>query len=302
MDFCRFRSKHSSNPECWVVQRRCGRSLSLSRSIAFSFNREFSLNQTVYLLFWWLKPYFHSRFRKTHRLSKGIENIKKTSARRFVTRRVSSRRSRSRRLDFLDDLSSIYLGDRYVFSPLSSFAWESRICGLLSPLCLVKFMFPNIPCGTYRNSGRPASLCAMFDDDRSPLHVLHFWSFCIAVNDICSPRVVLISVSCCCPNKSYAWESRISGWLVFRFPHIYNIVWYFLFEMTPPSVASCDSARTHPPFLASSRPHKNLRNEPCFFYYVKQINSKRKSSIFVPFQGGTPLDLYFLSEIRLLDF
>ena len=48
-------------------------------------------------------------------LRKGIENIKKTSARRFVTRRVSSRRSRSRRLDFLDDLSSIYLGDRYVF-------------------------------------------------------------------------------------------------------------------------------------------------------------------------------------------
>ena len=47
-----------------------------------------------------LKPYFHSRFRKTHRLSKGIENIKKTSARRFVTRRGSSRRSRSRRLDF----------------------------------------------------------------------------------------------------------------------------------------------------------------------------------------------------------
>ena len=69
-----------------------------------------------------LKPYFHSRFRKTHRLSKGIENIKKTSARRFVTRRGSSRRSRSRRLDFLDDLSSIYIDDRYVFSPLSSFA------------------------------------------------------------------------------------------------------------------------------------------------------------------------------------
>ena len=65
----------------------------------------------------------------------------------------------------------------------------------LSPLCLVKFMFPNIPCGTSRNSGRPASLCAMFDDDRSPLHVLHFWSFRIAVNDKCSPRVVFISVS-----------------------------------------------------------------------------------------------------------
>ena len=65
----------------------------------------------------------------------------------------------------------------------------------LSPLCIVKFMFPNIPWGTSRNSGRPASLCAMFDDDRSPLHVLHFWSFRIAVNDKCSFRVVLISVS-----------------------------------------------------------------------------------------------------------
>ena len=64
----------------------------------------------------------------------------------------------------------------------------------LFPLCLVKFVFPNIPCGTSRNSGRSASLCAMFDDDRSPLHVLHFWSFRIAVNDKCSPRVVLISV------------------------------------------------------------------------------------------------------------
>ena len=38
-----------------------------------------------------------------------------------------------------------------------------------------------------------------------------------------------------------------------------------------------------------------------FFYYVKHINSIRKSSIFEPFQQGTPLDLYFLSEIHLLD-
>ena len=59
---------------------------------------------------------------RSKRLRNGIENIKKTSARRFVTRRGSSRRSRSRHPDFLDDLSSIYLGDRHVFSPLSSFA------------------------------------------------------------------------------------------------------------------------------------------------------------------------------------
>ena len=71
--------------------------------------------------------------------------------------------------------------------------------------------------------------------------------------------------------------------------------------MNLPSVASCDSARAHPPFLASSRPPQNLRNEPWLFYDVKQINSIRKSSISVPFHGGTPLDLYFLSEIHLLD-
>ena len=61
--------------------------------------------------------------------------------------------------------------------------------------------------------------------------------------------------------------------------------------MTLPSVASCDSARTHPPFLASSRPPKNLRNEPCFFYYVKHINSIRKTLIFDLFKGG-PLWTY----------
>ena len=75
----------------------------------------------------------------------------------------------------------------------------------------------------------------------------------------------------------------------------------FCCEMNLPSIACCDSGRTHPPFLASSRPPKNLRNEPCFFYYVKQIDSIRKHLILDPFQRGTPLDLYFLSEIRLLD-
>ena len=66
--------------------------------------------------------------------------------------------------------------------------------------------------------------------------------------------------------------------------------------MILPSVASCDSARTRPPFLASSRPPKNLRNEPWFLYYVKQINSIRKSSIFDPFQfsRGDPFGPIFL--------
>ena len=76
----------------------------------------------------------------------------------------------------------------------------------LSPTCFAIFMFPNIPCGTLSNSAcfhpsRPVSLCAMFDDDRSPLHVLHFWSFHIALNDKCSPRVVLISVRLFMLNK-----------------------------------------------------------------------------------------------------
>ena len=124
---CRIRKVESSNV---AVGGLC-----LFRVLSRSLSTENSVEIEPFTFVLWLKPYFHSRFRKTHRLSKGIENIKKTSARRFVTRRVSSRRTRSRRLDFLDDLSSIYLGDRYVFSPLSSFAWESRFCGLfVSPL------------------------------------------------------------------------------------------------------------------------------------------------------------------------
>ena len=97
---------------------------------------------------------------------------------------------------------------------------------------------------------------------------------------------------------------RISHFRMICLPfssYLLYIMFFFFFEMTLPSVASCDSARTRPPFLASSRPPKNLRNEHCFCYYVKHINSIHNSSIFVPFQGGTPLDLYFLSEIRLLD-
>ena len=74
----------------------------LSRSLSTD-NSVFKSNRLLIVLR--IKPYFHSRFRKTHRLSKGIENFKTTSARRFVTRRGSSRPSRSRRLYFLDDLS-----------------------------------------------------------------------------------------------------------------------------------------------------------------------------------------------------
>ena len=152
------------------------------------------------------------------------------------------------------------------FSRLSRHLLENlAFADYLSPLCLVKFMFPNIPCGTSRNSGRPASLCAMFDDDRSPLHVLHFWSFRIAVNDKCWPRVVLISVRLFMSKKTFCL--RISHFRMICLPcssYLSYFVVLVFFEMTLPSVASCDSARTHPPFLASSRPPKNLRNEPCF--------------------------------------
>ena len=71
-------------------------------------------------------------------------------------------------------------------------------------------------------------------------------------------------------------------------------IYLFYLEMTLPSVASCDSARTHPPFLASSRPPKNLRNEPWFVYYIKHINSIRKQIVFDPFQGGGPFGPIFL--------
>ena len=97
----------------------------------------------------------------------------------------------------------------------------------LSPLCLVKFMFPNIPCGTYRNSGRPASLCAMFDDDRSPLHVLHFWSFRIAVNDICSPRVVIIFIRLCMSQKILCL--RISHFRMICFPFSSYLYVFYVF-------------------------------------------------------------------------
>ena len=83
------------------------------------------------------------------------------------------------------------------FSRLSRHLLENlAFADYLFPLCLMLFMCPNIPCGTYRNSGRPASLCAMFDDDLSPLHVLHFWSCRIALYDECSPRVVFMFVMC----------------------------------------------------------------------------------------------------------
>ena len=173
------------------------------------------------------------------------------------------------------------------FSRLSRHLLENlAFADYLSPLCLVKFMFPNIPCGTSRNSGRPASLCAMFDDDRSPLHVLHFWSFRIALYDECSPRVVFISVRC-------FMSKQILCLRILEYPDelssvflIFVIFSACFFEMVIPSGASCDSARTHPPFLASSRPPKNPRNEPCFVYYVKHINSIPKSSIFDPSRGA----------------
>ena len=109
------------------------------------------------------------------------------------------------------------------FSRLSRHLLENlAFAEYLFPLCLVKFMFPNIPCGTSRNSGRPALLDAMFDDDRSPFHVLHFWSFRIAVNDKCSPRVVLISVRCFMSKQNIMLEN-------FAFPDDLSSV-FFIFS------------------------------------------------------------------------
>ena len=224
------------------------------------------------LIVLWLKPHFHSRFRKTHRLSRGIENIKKTSARRFVTRRGSSRRSRSRRLNFLDDLSQIYLGDRYLFSPLSSFAWESRIYRLcVSPL--------------------PRKVHVSKHPVRD---VSQFWTSCVAVCDVwwwpvSSPCFPLLVVSYRCERQMLASSSTHFCQVVYVQKNsllenlaflddlssvfLIFIIIYDLFccEMNLPSVASCDSARAHPPFLASSRPPKNLRNEPWLLLLHKSI-------------------------------
>ena len=134
----------------------------------------------------------------------------------------------------------------------------------LFPLCLVKFMFPNIPCGTSGNSARPASLCAMFHDDRSPLRLLHFRSFRIAVNDERPLRVVInhfCQVFLLMSKNSLLENLAFPDDLFFILLTCIIVSDLFSFEMTIPSVASCDSGRTHPPFLASFRPPKNLQTE-----------------------------------------
>ena len=72
-------------------------------------------------------------------------------------------------------------------------------------------------------------------------------------------------------------------------------------EITLPSVASCDFARTHPPFLASFRSLKNLKKKALqkVIDFIDKVYYKRV--IFDPRRPKTPLDLYFLSEIHLLD-
>ena len=72
-------------------------------------------------------------------------------------------------------------------------------------------------------------------------------------------------------------------------------------EMILPSVASCDFARTHPSFLASYRSLKNLTKKTL----QKVISCTRKvlikSDISEPRRPKTISDLYFLSEICLLN-
>ena len=133
----------------------------------------------------------------------------------------------------------------------------------------------------------------MFHDDRSPLRLLHFWSFRIVVNDECSLRVVIIFVRLFMSKKN-SLENLASPDDLFFILLISIIVSDpFLFEMTLPSVASCDSARMHPPFLASLRPPKNLKKETL----QKVIDLIRKviykSEIFDPWRpGGGPLWTY----------
>ena len=94
-----------------------------------------------------------------------------------MIRRILSRRSRSRREDFLDDLSSYYLGFRYVLWPPSSFAWGSRICGL--------FVFH--------------FLRKVYVSKHPVRDVMQFWTSCVAVCDVwwwtvsspCSPLLVV---------------------------------------------------------------------------------------------------------------
>ena len=75
----------------------------------------------------------------------------------------------------------------------------------------------------------------------------------------------------------------------------------FFLEMTFPSVASCDFARKYPPFLASSRSLKNLKKKTLqtVIDFIYKVSYKR--IIFDPRRPKTPLDLYFLSEIHLLN-
>ena len=70
---------------------------------------------------------------------------------------------------------------------------------------------------------------------RSARASLSLLPFRIALYDECSPWVVIIIVSFCfCSNKFSAWESRISGWCVFRFPDIHYSFWYLLPRNDPP--------------------------------------------------------------------
>ena len=72
--------------------------------------------------------------------------------------------------------------------------------------------------------------------------------------------------------------------------------------MTLPSVASsCDFARSYPPFLASSRSLKNLKKKILqkVIDFIYKVSYRRV--IFDPRRPKTPLDLYFLSEIHLLN-
>ena len=170
-----------------------------------------------------------------------------------MIRRILSRRSRSRRYDFLDDLSSYYLGFRYVFWPPSSSAWGSRICGLF-----VSHLLRNI-----HVSKHPVR-------DVSQFCTSWWWP----VSSPCSPLLVvsyrsvrrMLALS---RNHYCQFFSAQTNYLLenLAFPDDVSSVFlifiivsdFFYLEMILPSVASCDFACTHPPFLTSFRSLKNLK-------------------------------------------
>ena len=147
-----------------------------------------------------------------------------------MIRRILSRRSRSRRLYFLDDLSSYYLGFRYDFWPPPSFAWGSRICGLFVSHLLRKVHVSKHP---VRDVPQFCTSCISVCDVwwspvSSPCSYYRSVRRMLASSRNHIYQIVYAQIKIC------AWESRISGWCVFCFPDVYHSFWPFWPLNDPP--------------------------------------------------------------------